>query len=141
MARLFRLLCFLFTCVALPPALSAQWNPLNPVRSSQRDISSLTLFLEKGALRFQVCTDSMIRVLFSPEHGFPKVTEYVVIKSEWPQIHFEVSESPDAITLITSKLKLAVTKKDSVIIFYDSAGNKLAQENDRTLTPVEVNGE
>jgi alpha-D-xyloside xylohydrolase len=34
-----------------------------------------------------------------------------------------------------------VTKKDSAIVFYDSAGKKLTQENDRTLTAAEVNGE
>jgi len=114
---------------------------LNPVHSSQKDASGLTIFLAKGALRFQVCTDSMVRVLYSPRRDFPKVAEYVVIKSAWTPSAFEVTETAAEITLSTAKLKLVVAKKDSVIVFYDAAGKKLTQENDRTLTPAEVNGE
>ena len=139
----FRLLASaLFLVTALSPiAIRAQWNPLNPVQSVQKDAGGVTLFLEKGALRFQVCTESMVRVLYSAQREFPKVAEYVVIKTQWPAAPFEVSESADYVTLATAKLKLVVAKKDSNIIFYDAAGKKLTQENDRTLTPTEVNGE
>jgi len=119
----------------------AQWNPLNPVHSSQKDASGLTVFLEKGALRFQVCSDSLIRVLYSSGREFPKVADYVVIKSDWPQSPFDVTESATEIGLSTVKFKLVVNKKDSVIVFYDAAGKKLTQENDRSLTLAEVNGE
>jgi alpha-D-xyloside xylohydrolase len=125
----------------LGPASRAQWNPLNPVDSVQKNSDGATIFLKQGALRFQVCTDSIVRVLFSPERQFPKVAEYVVIKSDWPPTAFELAETSDAISLSTRKIKLVVSKKDSAITFYDSAGEKLTQENDRTLTPVEVNGE
>ncbi len=124
-----------------PIAIRAQWNPLNPVQSVQKDAHSVSLILGNGALRFQVCTDAMVRVLFSAEHEFPRVTEYVVIKSEWPVTPFNVTETPDTVSVTTAKLKIVVTKKDSVIVFYDRAGKKLTQENDRTLTPAEVNGE
>jgi len=142
MLRRLRILQLFLLIFAVPASHSyAQWNPLNPVRSRQKGANGLTLFLERGALRFQVCTESMVRVLYSAEGEFPKVTEYVVIKSQWPAVPFDVSESADAITLTTTKLKLVVTKKDSNIVFYEAAGKKLTQENDRTLTPVEVNGE
>jgi alpha-D-xyloside xylohydrolase len=139
----FRFLCsalFLLTSL-FPIASPAQWNPLNPVQSVRKDADGVTLFLEKGALRLQVCTDAMVRVLYSPEREFPKVAEYVVIKSEWPATSFDVTDTADGVTLNTTKLKIVVTKKDSVIVFYDAAGKKLTQENDRTLTPAEVNGE
>ena len=132
---------FLPALTAFSPSSSAQWNPLNPVRSSQKDASGLTIFLEKGALRFQVCSDSMIRVLYAPGHEFPQVADYVVIKSDWPSSPFEVAENAAEITLTTAKLQLVVTKKESVIVFYDPFGKKLTQENGRSLTPVEVNGE
>ena len=136
----FRLLALLAFAV-LPVGTSAQWNPLNPVHSIQKDAKGLTLRLEKGALRFEVFGDRMVRVLFAPKNEFPKVAEYVVIKSEWPRVEFTVSETPDNVTLATTKLKLVVSRKDSSMVFYDGAGKKLAQENDRSLTPVEVNGE
>ena len=145
MLRLFRSpvsLCLLTAALLLAPAAArAQWNPLNPVTGSQKDSAGLTLFLERGALRFQVCSDAIVRVLYSPAREFPKVAEYVVIKNDWPAAAFDVRETPDDLTLTTAKLKIVVTKKDSVIVFHDAAGKKLTQENDRSLTPVEVNGE
>jgi len=131
----------LFFALLAPPPSAAQWNSLNPVRSSQKDPDGLTIFLERGALRFQVCTGSMIRVLYSPQREFPRVAEYVVINSNWSNAQFDVNEATDSITLTTTKLKVVITKKDSLVVFYDATGKKLAQENDRTMTPVEVNGE
>src|SRR5215467_12544022 len=119
----------------------AQWNPLNPVQSWQENADGLSIFLERGALHFQVCGDSMVRVLYSPRRDFPEVREYVVIKNDWPKTNFKTRESEKEITLATAQLKIVVSKKDSSLVFYDAAGKKLAQENDRTMTPVEVNGE
>src|SRR5215468_10775773 len=104
-------LFFALVPLALPSA--AQWNLLNPVQSSQKDAEGLTIFLERGALRFQVCTDSMIRILYSPQREFPHVAEYVVIKSGWPKTPFDVSDAADNVTLTTAKLKVVVSKKDS----------------------------
>ena len=59
----------------------------------------MTIVFEKGALRFEVCSDSMIRVLYSPSHEFLKIAGYVVIKSNWPSPPFDVSESAAEITL------------------------------------------
>ena len=141
-ARFLRLFSALLAFAGLyPPRIAAQWNPLNPVQSLQRDVHGATLFLERGALRFQVCNDSMVRVLYSAAREFPTVSEYVVIKTDWPKSNFDVSENEKEITLATARLKVVVTKKDSSIVFYDAAGKKLAAENDRTMTRVEVNGE
>ena len=123
------------------PRAVAQWNPLNPVQSTRKNADGLTVFLESGALRLQICTDSIVRVLYSPQRDFPAVAEYVVSKTDWPKANFDVAENEKEITLTAAKLKVVVTKKDSSIVFYDAAGKKLAAENDRTMTPVEVNGE
>jgi Alpha-glucosidases, family 31 of glycosyl hydrolases len=131
----------LFFALLLSHPSAAQWNALNPVQSSEKDAHGLTIFLERGALRFQVSTDSMIRVLYSPRREFPHVAEYVVIRSDWPQTSFNVNEAADNITLATAKLTVVIARKDSSIVFYDAAGKKLAQENDRTMAPVDVNGE
>ena len=95
-----------------PPA-RAQWNPLNPVKSSEKDAGGLTLFLEHGALRLEVLSDSIIRVLYSPEREFPRVAEYVVIKTAWPKTDFDVAETPADLSLVTARLKVVVERKDS----------------------------
>jgi len=134
------LLPFLVVLFCVLP-VPAQWIPLNPVASLQQNTDGITLFLDRGALRVQICVDAMVRVIYSPSREFPNIAEYVVIKSQWPKVAFDVNESSDSVTLTTAKLKIVVAKKDSSIVFYDAAGKKLAAENDRTMTPVEVNGE
>lgn len=139
----FSRLAFLLLMIAVvcSPRIVAQWNPLNPVESLERDEAGVTFNLEHGALRFQVSTEAMIRVLYSPQREFPHLAEYVVIKMEWPKTDFSISETANDVTLTTKKLKVVVAKRDSSIIFLDAAGKKLAQENDRTMTPVELNGQ
>ncbi len=138
---LFRAILLLFVAACLSIAAAAQWNPLNPVRATQKDGKGLTLELQRGVLRFEVPSDTVVRVLYAPTSEFPRVAEYVVIKKDWPETAFSAVETADEVTLATAKLKLVVAKKDSSFIFYDSSGTKLAQENDRSLTPVEANGE
>jgi len=71
----------------------------------------VTLLLEKGALRFQFAPMQWSGFFISPEHEFPRVAEYVVISPNGQQASFSVAESPDDITLTTSKLKVVVAKK------------------------------
>src|SRR5215467_9359018 len=80
------------------PRAAGQWNPLNPVQSIQKNADGLTVFLARGALRFEVCREEMVRVLYSPGRDFPVVAEYVVIKTDWPKTEFAVSENEKEIT-------------------------------------------
>jgi alpha-D-xyloside xylohydrolase len=129
-----------FTAVASP--LQAQWVPLNPVNSVDPQPDGVMLVLQTGFLRFQVCSDSIVHVVYSIERDVPQRPDNLVIKKSWPKADFSLhTDDPKLITLTTSKLKIEITRADSSIIFYDSAGHKLTQENTRTLTPTEVNGE
>jgi len=120
---------------------SVQWNPLNPVRDFQQQSDGVLFVLEKGALRLQVCTDSIIRLQYSPTGVLPEQLSYIATKTTWPQAAFTLQLGTDDVTLTTSQLKITVTRKNSSITFQEAAGKKLTQENDRTMTPVEVNGE
>ena len=124
------------------PALMAQWLPLNPVKSVETQADGALLVLENGYLRFQVCTDSIVHITYSLQRDLPQRTNFLIIKTTWPKPQFTLqTDDPKSITLSTANLKIVVTRADSSIIFYDSIGQKLTQENSRTLTPVEVNGE
>jgi alpha-D-xyloside xylohydrolase len=135
---LLAILCFMAT--ASP--LQAQWVPLNPVQAVSTESDSAVFVLETGFLRFQVCSDSVIHVVYSLERDVPQHPDNLVIKQPRSKYDFTLHiDDPKVITLTTSKLKIEITRADSSIIFYDSAGHKLTQENTRTLTPTEVNGE
>jgi alpha-D-xyloside xylohydrolase len=128
--------------LAWAPSLFGQWLPLNPVTSVEPQPDGLVLTLQNGYLRFQVCSDSIVHVIYSLERQVPERTDFLVVKKTWPHTAFTLqSDDPKTITLATAKLKIVVTRADSSIVFHDAAGRKLTQENTRTLNPTEVNGE
>jgi hypothetical protein len=132
----------LVSCFAVAPALQAQWIPLNPVKSADPLPDGLLLTLENGYLRLEVCSDSIIHVVYSLDRTLPARTDVLVVKKDWAKAAFTVhSDDPKLLRLATSELTLEVSRADSIVVFYDSARHRLTQENTRTLTPVEVNGE
>ncbi len=138
-----------FSCIAtcllslaFAPSLPAQWLPVNPVKNVEPQSDGALIALERGFLRFQVCSDSVIHIVYSLERSIPQHPDFIVVKKSWPKSDFTLnSDEPKLISLATPALKLTVARDNSVIIFYDAAGHKLAEETTRTLTPVEVNGE
>jgi alpha-D-xyloside xylohydrolase len=119
----------------------AQWEPRNPVVSFRQETDGATFSMKSGALRIQVCSDSIIHLLYSASDSFPSRPDPVVIKTHWPAVPFEVQNSSDEVTLTTAKLKVVVTRKDGAIAYRDVSGKQLMQEATRKLMRVKVNGE
>jgi alpha-D-xyloside xylohydrolase len=131
----------LLSIVALAALAQAQWIPLNPVVAVQQQPDGALFTLKTGALRLQVCSDSIVHVLYSPTASFATHPNPSVIKTGWPQAQWNMQSADDAVTLTTSHLKIVVTKKDGDLVFNDASGKKLFADDERTMTPVEVNGE
>jgi len=127
--------------VLLASNAAGQWNPLNPVEGVEKQSDGVQFKMRTGLLRLQVCSDFIVRVLYTPTTSFPHMTHYAVIKTSWPPVHFSVESTEKAVTLATSQLRVTVARQDGAIIFSDAAGKKLMQSSSRTMTPVEVNGE
>jgi len=120
----------------------AQWLPRNAVRSAERLSDGALITLEMGYLRLTVCSPTVVHVVYSIEREPKRHEDFLVVKNQWPPAPFEFQDGGQKLaSLSTSQLKIEVMKEDGSMIFYDSAGRKLTQENTRTLTPVEVNGE
>ena len=131
-----------FLLFLLVSAAKAQWKPMNPVVSIQPQADGVLFRMKEGTLRLQVCSDSIIHVLYSPASSFPPARpDPVVIKTSWPAIKFDMQTNEDAVTLRTSRLSVIITRKDGAISYRDSAGQSLVQEATRSLIPVKVNGE
>jgi alpha-D-xyloside xylohydrolase len=128
-------------CCWSPRPLHAQWTPMNPVRNVQQQADGAVFTMGTGTLKIQVCSDSIIRVLYSPTATFPQRTDYVVIKQNWPAAKWTMQSTDDAVILSTSLLKLKVTRKDGAIAYAEGDGTPLVQEASRRLTPEKVNGE
>ena len=128
----------------LAASASAQWTPRNPVTAVERQADGVVLKMGTGALRIQICADSIVHVLYSPTASFPQVPDYVVIKKSWPAVEFKQQSEGDKITLSTARLMVTVDRSDGSIAY--SAANeqkprKLMTEANRTMLPVQVNGE
>jgi alpha-D-xyloside xylohydrolase len=144
MRNSFRALIFvlLTSIYLLPSPVMAQWRPQNPVRSVEPRADGVLLVLENGFLRLRVCTDSMVRVTYSLERTIPQYLDFLVIKTTWPQKQFLLQTSDaQVVVLATARVRIEIARNDSSITFFNAAGHKLTQENARTLTPIEVNGE
>jgi alpha-D-xyloside xylohydrolase len=132
--------CFC-ACACFPGIASAQWNPLNPVVSAQRESDGVRLTLQSGVMRLQVCSGSIIRVRYAPTSAVPTRPEIVVIKDSWPATKWEMQSSDDAVTISTERIRAVISRKDSSITFHDSSGRTLFQQTEVSMTPVVVNGE
>jgi alpha-D-xyloside xylohydrolase len=135
--QLLAAVCFLAFVTAAP----AQWTPMNPVRKVQQEADGVVLSMGTGTLKVQVCSESVIHVLYSPTAAFPRRADYVVIKETWPAAKWTMQATDDAVTLSTSRLKVTITRKDGAISYTDANGEALVTEASRQLTPEKVNGE
>jgi alpha-D-xyloside xylohydrolase len=136
---LFLVTCLL--CLLCATAVHAQWTAMNPVNKVQQVSDGALFTMGTGTLKLQVCSDSVIHVLYSPTATFPKRADYVVIKESWPATQFTLQSTDDAVALSTSLLKVTVTRKDGAITYAELNGGSLVQEASRKLTPGKVNGE
>lgn len=138
-----RLLGFALLLIALvwTSLAEAQWSPMNPVKAVQQQADGVLFTLGSGTLKLQVCSDSIIRVLYSPRSTYPKQTEFVVIKESWPAVKFAMQSTDDAVSVSTALLNITVARKDSSITYAELSGGVLVQESARKMTAVKVNGE
>jgi alpha-D-xyloside xylohydrolase len=130
-----------FPALVLTPAAQAQWAPVNPVKAVEQQADGLQFRMQTGTLKLQVCTDSMIRVLYWVTSSLPNKPDYVVEKTAWPANQWTLSSADDAVTLTTARLKVKIVRADGAIQYQDADGHRLVEEASRKLTPVKVNGE
>ena len=119
----------------------AQWAAMNPVTAVQQQADGVVFTQASGTLKVQVCSDSVIRVLYSPTLSFPTRPDFVVLKQNWPATKWTMQSSDDAVTLTTALLKIVVTRKNGAINYVEANGSPLVQEQSRKMIPVHVNGE
>jgi alpha-D-xyloside xylohydrolase len=138
------------------PGALGQWNAPNPVASFEKTAKGLEVQQKDGVLGLEVDAEDVLHVTYSPVSGAATIrpSDEVVVKKDWPVAAFEVSSMEKTITLSTAKLK-AVIERESGAVHYvvtdepgaagtTATGMKwklLTTDADRSLRPVEVNGE
>jgi alpha-D-xyloside xylohydrolase len=115
-----------------------------PVQSFHKDAEGVTLTMSPGKMKLTVCSDCIVRVMYSPNATLPAGQDFVVTNHSWKSVSFKVAGSSGQLTLTTLKLKVAVDKATGAVAFYDASGKLLLAEpaaGGKTMTPATVNGE
>src|ERR1700680_69472 len=97
--------------------VAAQWAPRNPVRQVQSQPDGVLFTMLTGTLKLKVCTDSIIRVLYSPTATFPDRPDYVVTRKAWLTPRWTKQSTEDDVTISTSRLNVVVSRKDGSITY------------------------
>ena len=126
---------------ALLSSARAQWNPLNPVTAFEKQSDGVEFKLKEGTLKLQVCSPTIVRVLYSPTTTIPAKKEFLVIQESWPATQWNVESTDKDVTLSTSQLRVSVLRADSSIHFNDLGGKQLFEESQRRMVPAVINGE
>ncbi len=120
----------------------AQWTPVSPVTNVSKESDGIrVIFQSGGILKLQVCSDSIVHVLYSPNGDFPKRPDDVVTKQSWDPAQWKMDSSDKDITLSTSLLKVTVEKETGAVTFVETSGKQLFRDAKRIMTPEVVNGE
>jgi alpha-D-xyloside xylohydrolase len=130
-----------FALLAVATAAYAQWTPMNPVTAAQQQSDGVLFTMGTGTLKLQVCSDSIIHVLYSRTGSFTEHPDYVIVKKDWAGTKWTMLSTNDEVSLTTARLKVVVTRKDGAITYSEVDGKPIVQEASRKLTPVKVNGE
>jgi alpha-D-xyloside xylohydrolase len=132
---------WLVASLSLASGVRAQWNPLNGIADVKQQVDGVLLKMQKGTLRLQICSDSIVRVTYAPGDSIPDAPSYVITKTSWPKTQWTMQAGEKDIAVVMARMRIVVSRKDGAILFSDATGKKLFQDYDRSLTPVEVNGE
>ena len=135
-----RVALFAVSFLALIPSAHAQWTPINPVTTVKQQPDAVLISMLTGVMRVQFCSDSIIHVTYSPTSSIPDEPQFIVNKTNWSPVQWSMQATNDQVKLSTLRMSVVVTRKNSWTLFSDSAGNRLFEERNLSMTPAVVNG-
>jgi alpha-D-xyloside xylohydrolase len=115
-----------------------------PVQSFKKQAGGVTFTMSPGRLQITVCSDSIVRVMYSPATNLPSGQDFVVTNRFSSKKSFKVAEANNKVVVATGKIKVTVDKTSGAVAFFDSADNSLLSEpadGGKTMSGVTVNGE
>ena len=132
-----RLLLF---CLTASIAI-AQWIPDNPVTAVEKQPDGLLFTMQQGKLKLQVCSGSIIHVIYAPVWPVPQHRNFVVTKNDWPQVTWSMQSDDKSAGITTDRLKISVSRADGIITYTDLSGATLLAEGPKRMIPGVVNNE
>ncbi len=97
--------------------------------------------MQTGVLKLQVCTDSIIRVTYAPVWPLPERKDYVSHQDAVGACGVEFASDDKNVTLSTSRLKVAIDRKEGLLSYTGADGKNLLAEGPKQMVPAVVNNE
>ncbi len=130
----------LLACLSITQ-LSAQWIPANPVTRVEKQADGVLFTMQTGTLKLQVCTDSIVHVVYAPAWPRPERRNYVIVNTNWSPVQWNMQESDQNVTVSTARLTITVDRKEGLIAYTGADAKKLVTEGPKEMTPAVVNNE
>jgi len=130
--RFFGLALILLAAIAVASYASAQ--------TIERQRDGVIVGLKEGAIKLQVCSERIVRVLYDPK-GIFAPTQSLVIEKEWQRVKFNIQKTNDQIKIRTTRLRARVDRRAGTVSFCAAAGKLFFEEdpdNPRSVTPARV---
>lgn len=121
------LLTFVFVLAGAIPALS-QWQAIGAAQSVRRDASSVTVDCQNAQLRVVVLAPDLVRVRMQPGRAFGPDESWAVVKTEWPPVPVEITESRASVRMTTSELVVDIGKMPCSVTFRDTRGTVINED-------------
>ena len=90
-------------------------------------------------VRLEVLGSKLIHVSATPEKSFADPQSLCVVP-QTENTPFTVEQQGDTVTLVTADLRASVLKSTGEVLFTDTDGNVILQEDEKTFSPITVDG-
>ncbi len=103
------------------------------------DPTGVTLTLNPGRLRLQVCDADIIRIEYTTASSIPAKTS-LSVSANWQTPSFCVTESAGVLTVTTARMRAKISESSGLVTFSDLNDNVLVSEASKSLTAATVEG-
>ncbi len=109
------------------------------VISYKKEANGLLFTLDKGLMKITVCKDNIIQVKYTIFNSFINKPS-LIVNAKWGASSFKVSEDKNRVIIITSKLKVVISKATNNVSYEDLYGKKITSEDSKSITPATIAG-
>ena len=99
------------------------------VRSYSKTTDAVVFALQKGSMKLHICSEDIVQVQYSILDALPSIHSLVVNNPFKQSINFKVTETPQKVTITTSKLNIVVDKQTAAVSYLTSNGQLITAEN------------
>src|SRR6266540_4785045 len=103
------------------------------------DATGVTVTLNPGKMRLQVCQADIMRITYTSASAIPAKTS-LSVNATWGTPTFCVTEAAGVLTITTSRMKAKVTESTGLVSYTDLSDNALVSEYSKSLAAATVEG-